>query len=219
MSANQVILATIYDLYAAEVSKYPYACHQGCAACCTQSVTMTGLEGELLLAYLAANGRPLPELPPGGGARPSCTTNELAARCLARQEFEAEEQFWSFAPCLFLREKSCSIYPARPFGCRSFGSFSPCAQTGEASLAPYLVTLNTVVMQIIEHLARGGLWGNMFDVLAFLAKGRQNRPGGPAVDFSARLLTAQPLPGLLVPPDERAGLARFIARLEAAGVL
>jgi Fe-S-cluster containining protein len=206
-------LDILYRAYESWTAQFIFACREGCTACCTRSVTMTTLEGEILLAYLREHhlfDRFKDRLDHADTMyAPALTTNEFAADCLAGRETDVSETVRDFTPCLFLTEGSCSIYAARPFSCRSFGSLHPCEQNGSAVVAPVFITVNTLVMQMIEHLDHEkGLWGNMIDILKTLAA-RQ-----PA--DKTRLLRARPNPGFLVPPDEKPAVAAFLARLKAA---
>ncbi|MEN8134803.1 MAG: hypothetical protein ABFS18_04615 [Thermodesulfobacteriota bacterium] len=214
------MFAEIYAIYEKEVAEILFACQEGCPACCTQSVTMTTAEGETIKAFLAEQGRSLPVLPDATDRpQPVATTNDLAACCLAEQELPTEPEMpWVYESCVFLQDERCSIYPARPFGCRSFGSTKCCADHGIAEAPDWFVTLNTVVNQLIEHLDRDGCWGNMLDVLNYLEQkdGRLVRDGSCR---SARLLPTQPIPGFLIPPDEEEIIGRFWEKLVRAGIL
>ena len=211
-------LARFYEIHEQFVSRIPFACEKGCAVCCTRSVTMTSLEGRAIAAHLeqarpdlAAKllaGRERQELD-----RTLMTTNQFAASCLARREIPAEEEGdWCLTPCFFLEQDCCSIYPLRPFGCRSFGSLVRCAADGAAESLPFLVTVNTVLLQIIEELTfrQGGYWGRMDRVLArLLDNGRTPDQG---------LVPARPLPGFLVGPEERGAVTELFSRLKQAGL-
>ncbi len=206
-------IPVIYRLFAEEVADVGFVCRPGCATCCTRSVTLTTGEAELIMDYLQAEGRDLPPLPRDEvPLRPALTTNALAACCLAGREppLEAESP-WQFEPCFFLRDRLCSIYPVRPFACRSFGSTVDCAREGTAEAPEWLVTLNTVVNQLLESLDRSGRWGNLADILAYLAPSGRERISPP----DDRLLANRPAPGLLVLPAERARLNRFLSRVAA----
>ena len=48
------ILTTIYALHEKWAAAFPFACGKGCATCCTRSVTMTTLEGELIFDHLSS---------------------------------------------------------------------------------------------------------------------------------------------------------------------
>ena len=195
-------LAAIYGVYSSWVENFPLACEKGCAACCTQSVTMTSLEGEVLLDFLKVQGldNRLPGLlaqrtPGNKGA--AITTNQYANACLEHRHVSEDGLGgWNFAPCVFLNEGACSIYEVRPFGCRSFGSFVRCSENSGAEIAPIHLTVNTVFTQIIEHVCSdGGYWGNMADILEDLI-------ADEAPDKKGNLLPAQPVPGFLLEPNE-----------------
>jgi Fe-S-cluster containining protein len=213
------MLEKIYEIYGKELAGLSLACREGCSFCCTQSVTMTSAEGKVILTFLADRGMRLPVLPlTGKRPQPVCTTNELAACCLAGREPPLEpDDPWVYAPCVFLAAERCTIYPARPFGCRSFASTRWCGELGIAEAPEWFVTLNIVVNQLVEHLDSGGSWGNMADVLKSL-----DRPGnhlGPISDGrSSRLLPTQPLPGFLIPPDEEGIINPFLEKVRQAGI-
>lgn len=210
----------IYAIYEKELAEIAFACQEGCADCCTQSVTMTTAEGRTIIAFLAAQGRSIPVLPDTTGRpQPVSTTNALAACCLAGREPPQEPEMpWVYEPCVFLEDERCTIYPARPFGCRSFGSTKCCAEHGIAEAPEWFVTLNTVVNQLVEHLDRDGCWGNMLDVLGYLEQ-KDDRAIGDAGCRPARLLPTQRLPGFLIPPGEEKIIGRFWDKLKRAGIL
>lgn len=204
----------IYTLFAEESAGIAWACGPGCATCCTRSVTLTTAEGQLIVAYLQERGCGLPRLPRDRVAlRPALTSNGLAGRYLAGKEVPAEEEApWLFEPCFLLRDGLCSIYPVRPFACRSFGSTVNCGVSGMAEATEWYVTLATVTNQVLEDLDRNGWWGNLADVLAFLDPGA----GAEAREASRRrLLPNLPLPGVLVLPEERPRINRFLAKVRA----
>jgi Fe-S-cluster containining protein len=202
ISAKKELLGVMYSVYSRWAVRFPLVCKKGCAACCTQSVTMTSLEGAAILDFIKSRGREkwlhekLARAAPGKSG-PEITTNQFAEACLTRREVD-EEAFgsWDFAPCIFLEETLCSIYEARPFGCRSFASLVPCTADTAAEVAPIYLAVNTVFSQIIEHTdSDGGTWAAMTDMLLNLA-GRQT--GSRAT----HILEARPLPGFLLDPHE-----------------
>ncbi len=201
----------IYRIYEKEIVELSFVCRVGCSTCCTQSVTMTTAEGGSIMDYLHREGRALPVLPDTAGrSRPACTTNGLAACCLAEMEVPPEiDEAWVYEPCMFLADDRCTIYPVRPFACRSFASLSNCAESGVAEAPDWFITLNIVVSQLVEHLDRGGRWGNMIDVLRYLESGET----GVGKEI---LLASQPVPGLLVMREELPVVDRFLARLADA---
>ncbi|MDW7772243.1 MAG: hypothetical protein SCH71_05060 [Desulfobulbaceae bacterium] len=196
LTSRRKALVKIYGLFEKWAKDFDFACEKGCATCCTQSVTMTTLEGKLIHAYIKSDPELLPLLDhlPENSPTPAATTNRFALACLQGEETPEEDQPWNLNPCIFLRDNCCTIYPVRSFMCRSFGSRVPCHLTGSAEVDPLFLTLNTVIMQCIEHLDQGRPWGNMNTILRSLA--------GPGNKESKSTLTAEPIPGLLIPPDE-----------------
>jgi Fe-S-cluster containining protein len=199
---KEELLKTIYAVYSQWVERFPLACQKGCASCCTQSVTMTSLEGKMILDFLKVGGRDkgLLELlaqRAKGNKGAALTTNQFAKACLEHQEIPEDALGgWNFTPCVFLREELCSIYEVRPFGCRSFGSFERCSENSGAEIAPIHLTVNTVFSQIIEHISSdGGSWGNMADIL-------ENLLENEAPETTGKLLPAQPIPGFLLGSHE-----------------
>jgi len=202
MDHKKELLTCIFTVYSRWVERFPLACQRGCAACCTQSVTMTSLEGEMILDFLKVRDRDnrlseqLAQKEPGNNGA-AITTNQYAKACLGHQEITEDTLGgWDFTPCIFLSGDVCSIYEVRPFGCRCFGSLVRCSENSEAEIAPMHLTVNTVFSQIIEHICcDGGYWGNMTEILGDLI---ENGASGSA----ERLLPAQPIPGFLLEPYE-----------------
>ena len=202
MDRKRELLHTVYGVYSGWVERFPLACQKGCAACCTQSVTMTSLEGEEVLGFVKRKGMEkwlIEKLgkTTAGKSKAALTTNQYARACLEHQEV-AEDALggWNFTPCIFLREDVCSIYEVRPFGCRSFGSLTRCSDNSGAEIAPIHLTVNTVFTQIIEHVCSdGGYWGTMADILENLI---ENQASGS----TRSLLPAQSIPGFLLEPYE-----------------
>ena len=202
MDRKKELLHAVYGVYSGWVERFPLACQKGCAFCCTQSVTMTSLEGEEVLGFVKRKGMEkwlIEKLgkTTAGKSKAAITTNQYAKAYLEHQKVDEETLGnWDFTPCIFLGEKICSIYEVRPFGCRSFGSFEPCSENIGAEMAPIHLTVNTVFSQIIEHVCSdGGYWGNMADILEDLIESQ-------ASDSIGKLLPAQPIPGFLLEAQE-----------------
>jgi Fe-S-cluster containining protein len=170
---------------------------------------MTTMEGELIMDYIEEHGMVVPKVPDTSErALPSLTTNQLASCYLeGNQPAEEVEEPWIFEPCIFLENDCCTIYEVRPFGCRSFGSTVDCGDEGTAEAPEWFVSLDTVINQFIEHVDRGGDWGNMIDVLMHLQK------DGSVSGQGERLLANKPLPGLLIPPEDLEKIGGLLARL------
>lgn len=199
MSQKQKNLLTIYKLFDLWAKEFSFACQPGCSACCTQSVTMTRLEGELIVDYMTSVKpellKTVKNLPNSDFAPP--TTNQFAAACLNEEMLEEPGDTWNMAPCLFLENDRCQIYSVRPFICRSLGSNTPCKQTGQAEMDPLFLTMNTVILQCIEHLDQGRPWGNLHTILKMVKNlTGQDDPQNNKIRIS------QPIPGFLIPPEE-----------------
>lgn len=203
MDVKKKVLDAVYVVYSSWAGRFPLACKKGCAACCTGSVTMTSLEGEVILDFVERNGRQkwlqekLTQVVPRQ-SKAAITTNQFAEACLAGQEIDGKGfGSWDFRPCIFLEDNLCAIYDARPFSCRSFASFVECTADTAAEIAPIHLAVNTVFTQIIEHIASdGGTWGTMGEMLHCLARfnSRATR--------RTHLLKARPLPGFLLEDRE-----------------
>lgn len=195
---QRLLLATLYDAFAQWAGAFAFACRKGCATCCTRSVTMTSLEGDGIMAFLAETDRrselTAPAFLPTPNRMVQCTTNAFVAAHLRGESVE-EAESWDLRPCPFLKKETCSIYPVRPFGCRLFASQDPCAASGVAEMPPGYLAGATVLLQYIEHLDNGGRWGTMVELLAGLNTGGQTENCGEPT---------APIPGFLIAPDEHA---------------
>jgi len=193
---QHLLLATLHDAFADWANTFAFACHKGCATCCTRSVTMTSLEGDGIMAFLAETDRrselTAPAFQPAATRMKQCTTNAFVAAHLKGETVD-EAESWDLRPCPFLINESCSIYPVRPFGCRLFASLDPCAASGVADMPPGYLAGATALLQYIEHLDNGGRWGTMVELLAELNAGHDGY-GEPTA----------PIPGFLIAPDELA---------------
>jgi len=202
MVHKKEVLNGIYTVYSHWVERFPLACQKGCAACCTQSVIMTSLEGEVILDFIKIKGREkwllekLAQAAPGK-SKAAITMNQFAEACLNHREIDEDTSgSWDFTPCVFLEESSCLIYEVRPFGCRSFGSLVRCTTDRAAEITPIHLTVNTVFTQIIEHVCSDvGYLSTMADILYSLINCETR-------DGKMHLLPAQPVPGFLLEPHE-----------------
>lgn len=214
------ILSAIYAFYQSWASdQLDLVCRKGCAACCTRNVTMTEPEGEYILAGLPGDeqrtwlGEHLENC--GTRGRPQLTTNDWAVHCLRGEECDdPSEQV--LEPCPFLdAEQSCQIYALRPFACRCFGSSVDCSKAGTASQPNRMLEVNTVTMQLIEHLGRERPWGNMLDLLSLLLLQAEPRTeNAPELkEIRQHLRTAAALPGFLIMPNEQGTVQNYLAEL------
>lgn len=213
MDKHQILqtIIKIFDKWSNEQSDLQPACRQGCNVCCTQSVTITALEGENILRFILKEPKSAwfaTQISSNRKhERPRFTTNDFAKACLEERDLAPQSQNTT-AVCPFLEDDSCSIYPVRPFSCRLFISSSVCKPNQPATVPNYYFEASTAVTQIIEHLGQKEYWGNMLDVLPALLDISEFKEIGEkmntALTMQARMqtLTAKPLPGFLLSEDE-----------------
>jgi len=209
------ILDQMYDIYDTFSRHINVACVRGCAACCTQNVTMTTLEGYRIVEHLISTGKQdlfhrLRRSAHQKRFQPTISTNELVALCMQHKDPPEENSDLDRAACPFLSNNECLIYPERPFGCRCFFSTQKCETNAYAVMDPFLVTVNTVFLQFIEHIDVGGLFGNMIDVLLLLESegqpkhyklnARTNHPTGLPVNRCIQRLLVPPEHHLKIQP-------------------
>jgi Fe-S-cluster containining protein len=221
LDAKCGLLEKCYTIHAATCAEQDLSCGKGCATCCTSHVTMTTLEGLVILRHLEKLNRldwleGLLAADNPSRFRPQVTINHLADLC-ARDELLPEESMDPAAgPCPLLIDDACPIYPVRPLGCRAMVSQSVCANAGEACMPGFMLTLNNVLMQYVEAIDVPGCSGNFVDVLRFLLdqehrsiyEQQQARVG-------EALLANRPVSVLMVPPEDRQRLAPVLKTFQA----
>ena len=206
---KKYILETIYKEFENWSSTQNFCCRKGCSTCCTQNVTITALEGERILDYcIRENLRSwllskLEHLESHG--KPLQTTNEYVLSI-----FQDKEEHEGLTPpkgvCPFLEKGRCTIYPVRPFSCRCFASETICRENEAATVAEHYFYGSTIAMQLIEHLGQFERWGYMTDILVSLIHSKNyeafiSNDSFELQDSSKHIRTAQPIPGLYIPPE------------------
>jgi Fe-S-cluster containining protein len=83
-------------------------CKKGCSYCCHTPVTISKAEADYIGYYCKKN---------------NIRINKKYLKNQLRFS-EAEIAFTPHSACVFLQNKTCSIYPARPFNCRRYLIFS-----------------------------------------------------------------------------------------------
>ncbi len=215
------ILSQMYDIYEAFSTRLSVACVRGCAACCTQNVTMTTLEGYRIFKHLISTGQlnffqRIHSSAHQERFQPTITTNELAALCMQEENPPEEASNRPRAACPFLSNNECLIYPVRPFGCRCFFSTQECEKNGCADIDLFLITVNTVFLQFIEHIDGSGLLGNMTDVLLFLESEtlRKQYEENATLNHPGSIPVNRLIPRLLVPPEHRLRIQPILQKIE-----
>ena len=196
-----------YDKFSKEIRN---VCTIGCATCCTQHVAVTTLEADYILGWLQERHtldllKGLEQISKDRLSRPAVTTNELAYKCLNQIEPPEEELPSLSAPCPFLDEtdKTCMIYAVRPFSCRMIFSERKCDEVGHAILDPIVLTINSTLLQVVEHIDAGGLFANMIDMLLLLGdrENLDNYRCNETLQHSSGFLRNRLLPGFIIPPE------------------
>ena len=223
MNLNDKLAALdqIYDIYDHFIAGQKLACKKGCAHCCTNRLTLTTIEGYKIIEQLKSEKdtdwtgkiRPATALT---HFRPQFTTNQLAHMCTQGIEPPEETQPERQA-CPLLSRDRCPLYRVRPFGCRCLVSRHDCGKHGYADIDDYVLSVNTVLLQTIEHLDADGCSGNMLDVLMVMA-GQENRRAyrkGKLDCLSAGLIQNQPLKILMIPPEHRTRMEPILQSLRS----
>lgn len=186
------------------------ACRKFCASCCTCNVTLTTLEGYLIVSSFNKDARKdlllaVKNILAGRRFQPQVTINTLAALCMQGAPLPEETSDPRWGPCPFLDQEACTIYHVRPFGCRAMMSEKDCNHTGYAAMDEFALTVNNIFLQTIEHLDQDGLSGNLSDIIDFFGSSTKfeaylhNNLGSPANG----LIRNRPIQMLMIPPEHR----------------
>ena len=203
-------LNRVYEIYDAFSSTLDLGCKEKCAHCCTTNVTMTTLEGYKIVDDLIATGQ-LDVIDRLKGTekiprfQPLLTTNRMAELCAADAKVPQEDLAGEWQDCSLLTDSLCTIYGLRPFGCRCFVSRKNCKDTGYADVDDFTASVNTVFLQVIEHLDAEGCSGNLIDVLQIMAS-EDNRRACEKGELNCEdnaLIVNWELKVLMIPPENR----------------
>jgi Fe-S-cluster containining protein len=219
ISVKLAALEKIYSIYDEFTAALELACKKSCAYCCTTSVTLTTLEGYKIIKQLKSEKNTdwidnIQRASEKAHFQPKMTTNQLARMCAAGIDPSEEEQPASLT-CPFLNDDQCPMYTVRPFGCRCLISRHDCGRHGYADIDDFALSVNTVMLQTIEHLDAGGCSGNMLDVLKVMA-GQENRRAYEENKLNCvmtRLIKNQPLKILMIPPQHRTRMEPILQSL------
>jgi hypothetical protein len=215
------VLDRLYDVYGDFIATQKVACNAGCAHCCTRNVTMTTLEGYKIVDQIPPSGKSdvMAAIAAASGNRrfkPAVTINQMARLCMTGQPLPEEHLDPAWGPCPMLDSGHCPLYALRPFGCRCMVSSRTCATGGAADMDPFIVTVNTVFQQTIEHIDVMGCTGNFTDVLAHLhvEAYRDRYRTGRLLCQSVDLLPNRPLKVLMVPPEHQGRIQPILNTLK-----
>ncbi len=99
--------------YVQSLNVVPHACAAGCAYCCHLTVEASAPEVFLIAAHLKAH------LP---AERLEAVKERVRQTAAAVRGLSPTERVRAAVPCALLVQGQCSVYPARPLGCRSWNS-------------------------------------------------------------------------------------------------
>ena len=212
-------LEKIYEIYAGFSALLDLACKEYCAHCCTTRIILTTVEGYSIFTTLQSEGNlqwidKIRQASAYKRFQPEITTNQLANLCAEGKEPPAEEST-EWKQCPFLMNRQCPIYIVRPFGCRCLVSRSDCGRKGYAEIDDFVLSVNTVFLQAIEHLDANGCSGNLIDVLEVMAskKNRQAYENNTLKCSTSGLIANQPLKVLMIPPEHRTKMEPILESL------
>jgi hypothetical protein len=220
ISSKLKILDQIYAIYDNFAASLNLACKNHCDHCCTSGVILTTLEGYQIIDRLSADPntdviqhiRCASEIK---RLRPQITTNRLAQLCARGGDTPQEADNMDLQSCPLLADHQCPIYEWRPYGCRCLVSRHNCGEKGYAEIDDFVLSVNTVFLQTIEHVDAGGCSGNLVDVLQTLSI-ENNRKAycSSALHCSAnKLIPNQPLEVLMIPPEHRSKMEPILLEL------
>jgi hypothetical protein len=219
------ILDQIYSIYDRFADSLDLACKKHCDHCCTSGVILTTLEGYKIIDRLTADIdtgfiQKIHSAAEINRFQPQITTNRLAQLCADGIDPPEEIAGENWQVCPVLQDHQCPIYELRPFGCRCLVSRRNCGKTGYAEMDDFVLSVNTVILQTIEHVDAEGCSGNLVDVLQTMSI-EQNREAYRNCKLHCTgngLIANQPLQVLMVPPEHRARIEPILQELRQVRV-
>jgi hypothetical protein len=152
--------------------------------------------------------------------RPQITTNRLAKLYADGIEPREDNMNSNLDACTILSDHQCPIYQLRPYGCRCLVSRHNCGDTGYAEIDEFVLSVNTVFLQTIEHVDAGGCSGNMVDILLTMAdENKRDKYCNDSLHCSANRLTPNhSLEVLMIPPEHRSRMEPILKQLRKISV-
>jgi Fe-S-cluster containining protein len=214
------VLTILYSIYEDFVSNLTLACEKYCALCCTRGVTLTTIEGYMILEHLVSKGKSdlLEKISAAASEKrfqPKITTNGLADLCVQGKDIPDEETGDRWGSCPLLVNDECPIYKVRPFACRCMVSSKNCHETGYAEVDSFVISGNNLFFQTIENIDSPGLSGNLTDVLLFLESedNRKYYRDHNLEKKSIELIPNHPVKSLMIPPEHRVRIKSIIDKI------
>jgi hypothetical protein len=221
LNSKVAVLDQIYRIYDQFVAKLDIACEKYCADCCTRNVIMTTLEGYLMATHMISYGKSglfenIERAIPDRRFQPQTTTNRLADLCMRGEDPPEEENNRLNGTCPLMKDNLCPIYQVRPFGCRCFVSKKDCRKQGYADVNPFIITVNNLFLQFIEHVDSQGFSGNLIDVLKLMGSksNRHNYKRNTLNHPGAGLIPNLNITVLMIPPEHRVKIKPMLKELQ-----
>ena len=128
---------------------------------------------------------------------------------------EDMDHLWGACP--FLEDNLCSVYEARPFGCRCFSSKIDCSVKGYAEVDPFDMTVNHLFLQYIEHIDANGYYGNLTDIVQYitLIESQTLKDIIRKNKIKKTLLQNQPITTLMIPHEHKTKIEPIINALNS----
>ena len=216
-------LSALYSFYDEFIKGFALACSRGCSICCTVNVAATTIEtdyvrdslGDFLSPVMLEHLVECAQLP---RYIPATTLNRNTWQIIRGEEVTVDSGQHSDGTCPLLDAQGlCTVYENRPFACRAMSSTTPCMTGGSADMEPFLVTVNLAMYQIIEHLdSIGGITGNFSGLLcSAIAPGSISSDDNKENSSTMPEIRNCPLPGFIVPPEDKLRFKSFLRRLQA----
>ena len=217
------VLDRIYKIYDTFTDSLELACQKYCSICCTRNVIITTLEACKIADHLIKNGKSelfkkIKDESYKKRFRPIITTNKIADLCIQGKELPDEEIDSSWGSCPLLKNDECPIYTVRPFSCRCMVSKTNCID--KAEMDPFVLTVNNVFLQYIEHIDQQGFSGNFTDILLFMESedNRRNYSMELLKNSGKDLIKNMPMSILLIPPEHKNKIKPIINSLQTTKV-
>ncbi|UCD32234.1 MAG: hypothetical protein JSW04_07360 [Desulfobacterales bacterium] len=204
------LLKKIYLIYDDFVSSLAVACKKYCSRCFTNNVIMTSLEGYFIAESIVKKEhsdvfeRVKAEVSKQRFL-PRTTINKIAELCINGEDLPQEDHTHAESVCPLLTDDACAIYNVRPFGCRCLMSKHDCRQQGYAYVDAFVLSVNHLFLQFIEHVDANGFSGNLSDMLTFMAseENRCSYKTDTLKNSDTHLLWNLPIKVLMIPPEHR----------------
>lgn len=219
LKLRQEILTRIYEIYDDFIKDYELACKKKCVACCTRNVTMTSLEAYRIVEHLQTEQKDLLDKvkkhKDEERYQPKITVNQMVDMIVANQPLPEEKNDPIWGNCPLMTDRECPVYELRPFECRSFCSKVNCEEEGMADMDPFVLTVNNVVRQYIEHIDQFGVSGNFTDMILKLnEEGNLEILRGSEAKIEKPLLPNRAAETVMIPPEHQERIKPVLEKLQ-----